>query len=275
MISRAERGMGSLPIEAYTEQGLYSEIAEILKNKPPIGVGVILDGNRRWANANGLLRRLGHEKGKDKTKDFLRFFEGLPVNALLWAFSTANWDRPDDEKKDLFKLYAETITNELLPEALKKNAIIIHYGRKEPLLSESGKILIPGLPDPVLEALTKAKEKTKDNTGQIIGLAINYSGEDELTRIYDRFQKAKYEGLIGPNVPFTRPYWHQFSDDGGRMKDLRCLVRTSGEQRTSGFGWRADYAEPYVIEKNLPDVDRRDIGFALLKTLTRAQRFGK
>lgn len=260
---------------AVTEEGIRGEIEAILKGKPPIGVGIILDGNRRWAESNGLLRRIGHERGKDRTRDFLGFFEGLPINALLWAFAIANWERPDDEKKDLFKLYTETTTNELLPEALKKNAVIIHYGRKEPLLSESGKILIPGLPDPVLEALTNAEEKTKNNTGQIIGLAINYSGDDEITRIQEKFQKAKHEGLIGPNVPFTRLYWHQFSDDGGKMGDLRSLLRTSGEQRDSNFGWRAGKAEFETIQKKLPEVERIDVAIALLDTLKRSQRFGK
>lgn len=257
------------------EYQAYKEISEMLKGKSPISLGIILDGNRRWADQHSVTRKLGHMMGKERAKKILEFLEGLPLNALLWAFSTDNWGRPEEEKKNLFKLYAETITHELLPEAIKKNSIIIHYGRKYPLLDASGKILIPALPDHLLEAIVSAQEKTKNNTGQIIGLAINYSGGDELTRIHEAFQQAIADGKIDPKTPFTRPYWHQFSDDKGRMGNLHTIMRTSGESRLSGFGWRADYGEPYRIEKMLPDVEPIDVAQGLLTTLKRNQRFGR
>ncbi len=268
-------------LQERSEEQVHQELREILKDQPRITVGIIPDGNRRWAREKfGILapvaHRVGHDKGTEKVIGIVHHFkdELPPMNLMPWGFSTDNWNRPQDEIEALFPLLKTTVEL-MVKEAIGIDGRIIHMGRKDPLYDQDGKLIIPGLPDPLKTTLTLAEETTRENKGAIIAPAINYSGRDELTRIHEKFQNAKEIGELPEDTPFTHDIWFRYGDDGGALGELATLIRTSGEHRSSGFGWRADHAEFRVIDKHLPDVSTMDIEEMILDSLKADRRLGK
>jgi len=280
MVTPQERRAES-PQETLSEEEVHRELWEILKDRPRITVGFIPDGTRRWAKQKFSLlapvaHRLGHNKGAEKVIDIVHHFrnELPPMNLMPWGFSTDNWSRPQDEVEALFPLLNDTVEL-MVKEAIEVDGRIIHMGRKDPLYNTQGQLLIPGLPEPLRSTLIKAEELTINNNGAIIAPAINYSGRDELIRIHERYQAEIQNGELPHTTPFTPDLWFKYGDDGGALGEITSLIRTSGEQRTSAFGWRADYAEFRVIDKHLPDVTNLDIETLILDSLTADRRFGK
>src|SRR3989344_3623716 len=267
--------------EILSEEEIHQELWEILKGQPRITVGFIPDGNRRWARGKfGLLapvaHRLGHNKGTEKVIGIVRHFreELPPMNLMPWGFSTDNWNRPQDEIEALFPLLTDTV--ELITkEAMEVDGRVIHMGRKDPLYDQDGNLIVPGLPEPLRTTLSLAEELTQGNKGAIIAPAINYSGRDELIRIHEKYQHAKEIGELLKDAPFTPNIWFRYGDDGGALGELTVLIRTSGEYRSSAFGWRADYAEFRVIDNHLPDITTLDIELKILNSLKPKRRVGK
>lgn len=275
------RAESSQRAELLSEEKVHQELWEILKDQPRITVGIIPDGNRRWASRKfGVLapvaHKLGHNKGMEIGIGIVRHFrkELPPMNLIPWGFSTDNWKRPQDEIDALFPLLNETVEL-MVEEARKASGRIIHMGRRDPLYDQNGNLIIPGLPEPLKTTLIVAEETTRENKGAIIAPAINYSGRDELTRIHEKFQHAKEIGELPEDAPFTHDIWFRYGDDGGALGELATLIRTSGEQRSSAFGWRADHAEFRVIDKHLPDVTTMDIEEMILDSLKADRRLGK
>ncbi len=268
-------------IQERSEEQVHQELWEILKDQPRITVGLIPDGNRRWARGRfGVMapvaHKLGHNKGMEIGIGIVRHFrkELPPMNLMPWGFSTDNWNRPTSELKALFPLLTDTVKL-MTEEAIEFDGRIIHMGRKDPLYDNTGKELVPGLPKPLRETLVRAVVLTKNNKGAIIAPAINYSGRDELVRIHERYHSAIENGELPKDTPFNQGIWFRFGDDGGALGELATLIRTSGEFRTSAFGWRADYAELRVIDKHLPDVTTLDIELRILDSLKTERREGK
>lgn len=225
----------------------------------PSHIAIIPDGNRRWARAKKLPTLEGHRRGFNVALDLARACRDFGVHTLsFWAFSTDNWTRSKEEITYLMKLY-EMMIDRVLKEAFKDKVRIIHLGRKD------------RIPRKLAEKIEKAEIKTKDLKKYIFNLALDYGGKDEILRAIKRIQDREYriQGLNEEN-------FNDFLDTVGQpypCPDL--LIRTSGEQRTSGLlPWQMAYTEFYFVKKHFPDMTKQDIYEAILEYNRRERRFG-
>ena len=225
--------------------------------KIPKHVAIIMDGNRRWAKERGLPTLMGHKKGAETVKKIVTHAGNLGVKVVtVYSFSTENWNRPAEEVSYLMNLFVEWIDG-YLPEIKSKGICFRFIGKED------------DLPDKVLARLKKAAEETKDNKNLIFNLAINYGGRDELVRavkkIADRGEAAKIsEEMISANL------------DTAGLPDPDLVIRTSGEQRLSGFLlWQSAYSELYFPSVYWPDFDEREFDKAIEEYNHRQRRFGK
>lgn len=221
-----------------------------------IHLGFIADGNRRWARARGLPTLEGHRRGFDRVDKIIDALMDTEVKFVsFFVFSTENWDRSPEEINYLMDLIGKKIDS-LTKKAKKNNLRIILMGRPEPV-------------DPKLwQRLLKAEAETKDNTGLTVIFCFNYGGLWEITDAANRAIAAGAKDLT-PET-FTQYLYHP------EVPPLDMVVRTSGEQRISGFQlWRSAYAEFWFLEKNFPDMDGGDAIDAIDEFHQRHRRFGK
>ena len=225
----------------------------------PNHIAIILDGNGRWARSRGLPVTKGHEKGAEALKSIIRASRDWGIHTLtVWGFSTENWKRPYTEKKKIFDLIKKT-TKETLDEAKKENVRLHHIGRKD------------RLPGDLMRMLNKAEEETKDNTKYILNLALDYGGRDEILRavrniVSDNVAAEKIDEKLFESYLDT-------ADQSYPNPDL--FIRTSGEQRTSGYlPWQMVYTEFYFEEVHLPDMTPDKLKAAILDYSRRRRRFG-
>jgi len=217
-------------------------------------LGVIADGNRRWAKAQGLPSIEGHKKGLDTIKTLVESAAKAGIEYItFYVFSTENWGRSEKEVSYIMKL-AETR--------------IVKYAEK--LKSNNAKLAILGSKKKVSPKLAslmkKAEEITADCTGITVGFCFNYGGEVEIA---DAATIAASEGEITPET--IRKYLYH-----PEIPDVDMVVRTSGEERISGFMlWRASYAEFMFIEKYFPEMGAEDIDDIIKEYESRSRRFGK
>jgi len=225
----------------------------------PYHVGIIMDGNRRWAKDRGLPTLEGHRRGYDKVKKVGKWCKQRGVKVLtLWAFSTENWKRSKEEVDYLMNLLGFALSdgevNELDKDGIKLQVI----GQKE-RLSEK----LQGL-------IEKAEEKTKDNKEGILNLAISYGGRAD---VLEAVRKMVEKGI--PPQEISEEMIDQNLWTAG-LPDCDLIVRTSGELRTSGFLiWQAAYAELYFCKNHWPDFSEKDLDEALADYARRQRRFGK
>ena len=226
-------------------------------------IGFIADGNRRWARARNLPTLEGHRRGFDVVQDIVEFYKNSEVKYLsFFVFSTENWDRSEEEVSYLMKLISNSI-EQLAKKAQKDHLRIVLMGRPEPV-------------EPKLwEKLQKIEADTKANDGLTVCFCCNYGGQWEIAdaaqAIVDEITQNGNEDMptITPEV-FAKYLYHP------EIPPLDFVVRTSGEQRISGFQlWRSAYAEFWFIDKNFPDVNTEDCQEALEEFHRRGRRFGK
>lgn len=224
----------------------------------PAHIGLILDGNRRWAKAQGLPTLQGHQKGAEVLKNIsaAAFRQGVKYLSA-YVFSTENWQRTQEEVGYLMGLVGK-VTEQYLDEVHQEGIRIRVIGSRE------------GLNKAVLKALEKAEQKTLTNTkGQII-LCFNYGGQQEIA------DAAKQ--LIADNVPAEQITPQTITERlyAPDVPPIDLLVRTSGEQRISNFMlWRVAYSELYFSPKLWPDFTEADLNAALKEYAERHRRFGK
>ncbi len=224
----------------------------------PTHLGLILDGNRRWAEAQNLPTLKGHYQGAEVLKEIAlaAFGYGIPY-VTAFAFSTENWGRSKTEVTYLMRLIIKFVEKNL--DELKQNEIkIIHIGSRE------------GLPKPVMAAIDKAVKSTADFSKGTLGLCINYGGQQE---IVDATKK-----LLRFNIDPKRLSVRDFESAlyAPEIPPIDLVVRTSGEYRTSGFMmWRAAYAEYTFVDKFWPDFSKKDLRAVLLYYAKRQRRFGR
>lgn len=224
----------------------------------PKHLGLILDGNRRWAEEQNLPTLKGHYQGAEVLKEIAlaAFRFGVPY-VTAFAFSTENWGRSKSEVTYLMSLIIKFVDKYL--DELKENEIkIIHIGSRE------------GLPKPVMAAIDKATKTTAEYTKGTLGLCINYGGQQE---IVDAAKK-----LLRFNVDPKRLSVREFETAlyAPEIPPIDLIIRTSGEYRTSGFMmWRAAYAEYTFVDKYWPDFTTKDLRAVLLYYAKRQRRFGK
>ena len=224
--------------------------------KSPGCIGIIMDGNRRWARAHGKLPMEGHAAGYDKLKHMLRWAEEAGISyVILYAFSSENWNRTPEEVSYLMKLLIRACRDEV-EEFKKENARIRVIGERNRLSED------------VREAIGYAEEETKHCTGATLVLAISYGGREELVEAARKLSGRPPEEIT--KETFTEALWT------AGMPDPDLIIRTSGEQRLSGFLlWQAAYSELFFTETLWPDFSKEEF-WEILKTYAdRERRFGK
>jgi undecaprenyl diphosphate synthase len=243
----------------------------------PAHLAVIPDGNRRWAWERGVPTIEGHRKGFDVARNLARFCRRAGIHTVtMWAFSTENWKRSPEEVAALFALYESWILD-LLPEAVEERVRVLHIGRRdgpphgmEEVAAQAG--YPEGMPPSLLAAIDKIQDETAGFDANIISLAINYGGADELQRALVRLLARARDEATDPAGLDLR----DFLDTTGQPHPNPDLVwRTSGEYRSSGFlPLQAAYAELVFTTKYCPDIDESDVVEAILEYSARVRRFG-
>lgn len=223
----------------------------------PTHVGIILDGNRRWAKANGLSANDGHTEGLENLRDIVKHAirTGIPYLSVF-VFSTENWSRAKEEVGHLMNLVNRAMTK-YLDEFDQEGAKVIVVGSDE------------NVPKNVLKTLKNAETKTASNTRGVLALCFNYGGQQEIA---DAVKKIIKSGVSTDNInpELITDNLYQPS-----LPPVDLMIRTSGEQRTSGFMlWRSAYAELYFIDKHWPDFTPADLDTALAEYASRQRRFG-
>lgn len=226
----------------------------------PIHVAVILDGNRRWAREKGLPTLEGHRRGFNRVVELGKKARDLGIKIFtVWVFSTENWDRSDEEKKYLMKL-GELAVERNLKEALKNQIRIIQLGRKD------------RIPKSLRDKIANAEEKTKHFTKYYLCIALDYGGRDEIIRTYKKIQNS--ESRI-QNLTEKKLNTNLDTKDLPQS-DVDLVIRTGGEERTSGFMlWQGAYAEYIFVKKYLPDFTPADFEDCIIEYQQRQRRFGK
>jgi undecaprenyl diphosphate synthase len=225
----------------------------------PDHIAVSPDGNRRWARARGLHTFEGHKKGFDMAVKLARTARSWGIHTVsLWGFSTENWDRTKEEIGYLMKLYERLVDN-YLKEAKEDNVKIVHLGRKD------------RLPKSLLSKIEKAERETKDNTSYIMNIAIDYGGHDDIIRAVQKMITDKV-----PAQKVDKKLFESYLDTQGQPYPyVDLLVRTSGEQRTSGMLlWQSAYTEYYFENDHFPDFTPEKLKEAVLDFSRRRRRFG-
>jgi undecaprenyl diphosphate synthase len=233
------------------------EVPELAGMTVPYHVGIIMDGNGRWAKQRGLPRTVGHREGAEALKEVLEACVEFGIRELtVYAFSTENWRRPAEEVKHLMLLLDYFIDREL--NRLDKQGVQIrHIGRED------------GVDEGRLRKIRKAVEQTRHNERLILNVAFNYGGRAE---IVDAVRAVIREGIPAENVTEEVISQHLYT---GRSPDPDLIVRTGGEHRLSKFlVWQASYAEIYSTEVYWPDFGRQDLLQAIHAFNERERRYG-
>lgn len=234
------------------------EIKNIIKDTNLKHIAIIMDGNRRWAKEKNLPSAMGHKKGVDSLKNILRTCNDFSIKYLtVYAFSTENWNRKKEEVEFLMNLVAVTLTNELA-EMHKENVQIHFIGD------------LTKLSDKLQKILANAVETTKNNTGVVLQIALNYGSRDEIVHAVQKIVESGVksdeidEQLISENL-YT-----------AGVPDPDILIRTGGEQRISNYLlWQIAYSEIIIRREFWPDFDKNSLKDSILEFGKRQRRYGK
>ena len=221
-----------------------------------------MDGNGRWANLQGKSRVKGHQQGARTVRDIVEEAKNKGIKYLtLYAFSKDNWSRPKEEVNILMKLLVTSLKKEY-------NRLINNNIR----LQSIGEV--DDLPTPVKDELNYVITKTKNNTGMVLTLAINYGGKEEITEAMKTIAFKVKNSIISPEkVDQSTINQHLYTRN---LPTVDLLIRTSGEERISNFLlWHIAYAELYFTRTLWPDFKKEDLQKALVDYTKRERRFGK
>lgn len=227
--------------------------------KVPNHIAIIPDGNRRWARSRGLHTLEGHKAGFERAIELARAARSWGVHTVtLWGFSTENWDRTPEEINYLMKLYSKLI-DDYMKDAMKEGVRIVHLGRKDRL---------PGF---LIKKIVDAELKTKDNKNYIGNVAIDYGGHDEIIRAVKEMMS---DGVDSKDV--NKELFEKYLDTRNQPYPyVDLLIRTSGEQRTSGLLlWQTEYAEMFWEPDHFPDFSPLKLRNAIIDYSRRRRRFG-
>lgn len=228
----------------------------------PQHIAIIMDGNGRWAKQQGADRIFGHQNGVKSVRDTVEAAAEVGVKFLtLYAFSTENWNRPQEEVMALMRLLVHTINGET--KTLNKNSI---------RLQAIGDL--KSLPEDCYKELQEAIENTKNNTRMTLVLALSYSSRWEITNAVKQIaEKIANKTLSLAEINENTINAHLCTAD---IPEPELMIRTSGENRISNFLlWQLAYTELYFTETLWPDFRKEDLYQAILNYQTRERRFGK
>lgn len=230
----------------------------IKQNNLPNHIGIIVDGNRRWAKERGYPAFMGHHKGAERIEEIIKYAQELGIKIIsIYAFSTENWKRDEKEVSNLMNLFDTYARNK--KEEINKLGIQVR------ILGD-----FQGLPVFLQESLKKIVSLSKNNEKMIVNIAINYGGRDELVRTFRKILQLK------PTIPEITEELINLNLDTAGLPDPDLIIRTSGEQRLSNFlPWQATYAELYFPKVHWPDFGKEQLDIALEEFQNRQRRMGK
>lgn len=227
----------------------------------PNHVAIILDGNGRWAKKRHLPRKAGHVAGSRTVEQICEDAYNLGINYLtVYAFSTENWKRPQDEVQALMKLLRQYL-KDCIKRSTKNNMCVRVIGDITPLDED------------MKQSIRELEEATKNNTGLHFQVALNYGSRDEMLRAVRALADDAKEGKIA-SEQITEELFENYLDTKG-IPDPDLMIRTSGEQRLSNFMlWQLGYTEFYFTDVLWPDFDKEELQKAIDFYLGRDRRFG-
>jgi len=242
------------------EEKLLCKIKE--RDNLPGHIAIIMDGNGRWAKEKGLPRIAGHREGINSVREIVEASTELGIKHLtLYTFSKENWRRPKREVSALMRLLVRTVRKEV-EKLLKNNIKLTTIGE------------LSDLPENVRREVDEAVEKTKNNTGLNLNLALSYSGRVEIINAV-----KKIAGMVKSNLISVEGIDDELFSNflyTSRVPDPDLLIRTSGESRISNFLlWQLAYTEIYITDVFWPDFRRKEFYGAILEYQSRERRFGK
>ncbi len=234
---------------------------EIDPARLPQHIGIIMDGNGRWAKKRGLPRSAGHSAGAESLKKIITYANKLGVKYItVYAFSTENWKRPKEEVDYLMNLllsYLRDAEKSLAGE----NVVIRAIGSRKELSEE------------IREQIIKTEEFTSKNTGIVMNIALNYGAREEITNAVKEICREVKNAETDIDKISEQTIENRLYTAGQPEVDL--LIRTSGEQRLSNFMlWQVSYAEMWFTDKLWPDFKPRDLRQAIIDFQNRGRRFG-
>jgi len=226
----------------------------------PIHVGIIMDGNGRWAKKRGLARSLGHSAGAKNLKKLLRHIYKRGIKYVsVYAFSTENFKRSKEEVDYLMKLFIKMFKTNA-KEFIKDKIKVVFSGSRNNLSEELN------------NAMDDLEEKTKDFENGIFNVCLNYGGRSEIIDATKKIAKLVKDGKLA-----IEDIDEEVLDNNmyNRLPDLDFVIRTSGEMRTSNFmPWQSTYAEYYFPDTLFPDFDEKQFDIAIEEFQKRSRRFG-
>ena len=237
------------------------DISDLDMNNIPKHIAIIMDGNGRWAKAQGKVRTFGHQKGAETLKTIVRAADAIGVKAIsAYAFSTENWKRPITEVNFIMDLLSRYLTSEI-QEFNENNVQVRFLGSRE------------GLPPVVIEKMDNAIRETKNNTGIILNLAINYGGQAEILQAVQRIAQEAKDGSLDVSAIDKKVFEDHLYTAGLPAPDL--LIRPGGDLRISNFLlWQIAYAEIWTTKTYWPDFTPDHLVEAILAYQGRERRFG-
>ena len=230
-------------------------MAKLDLNRLPKHVGIIIDGNGRWARKRGLPRTVGHDAGFDNLTNILKHAFDLNIDTIsVFCFSTENWNRPQKEVDHLMEIFRKAFDSEL-----------------NEIFESDTRLFVSGdytrLPKDIADRVEKLLEDTKDHKSHKLNICVNYGSHDEILRAVNNMIK---DGVKEVNKEIFNSYLYT-----AELPPLDFIIRTSGEQRLSNFMlWQAAYAELYFDEIKWPSFSSKRLDKALIDFQNRDRRYG-
>ena len=234
---------------------------EFNKENMPAHIAIIMDGNRRWARKQGKSASYGHKEGAKTLENIVRYANKIGLQYItVYAFSTENWKRAEEEVKALMMLLQSYLDD---------------YSKRADTENIRVKILgdISALSEGMQKSIKKCMERTKDNTGVTFNIALNYGGRDEILKAVKQITRKVKENKIEPeDITEEMISENLYTKD---EPDPDLVIRTSGELRLSNFlPWQSVYSELLFIDKNWPDFKEEDLDNAIIEYQKRTRKFG-
>lgn len=234
---------------------------EFSKENLPKHIAIIMDGNRRWAKQRGKIASFGHKEGAKTLEKIVRYANKIGIEHItVYAFSTENWKRSEEEVGALMMLFQSYLDD---------------YAKRAD--SENIKVKIIGdtkaLSEKMQSSIKKCMERTENNTGITFNIALNYGGRDELIHAIKQVAQDVKNGKIDVENITEKVISNNLYTKGQPDPDL--LIRTSGELRLSNFlPWQLVYSEFLFVDKNWPDFEEKDLDEAIIEYQKRTRKFG-
>ncbi|MFA6459123.1 MAG: polyprenyl diphosphate synthase [Candidatus Paceibacterota bacterium] len=222
----------------------------------PKCIGVIMDGNRRWAKKQSLPTLEGHRRGYAKLKEFMTWAKAEKVEAVIaFALSTENWKRTKEEVGYLMDLFRFALSNEI-DSLVREKTRLLFIGDKETF------------PEDIQKMMQNAEEDTKANLGTILAIAVSYGGREEIVEAVRKTSVRDGDEITQES--FSKSLWTR------DLPDPDMVIRTGGQKRLSGFlPWQTVYSELFFTDTLWPDLSKKEFGEMLREYADRQRNFGK